>query len=187
MDDRRYFVDIFESIVERVQELYDTTNQEVPYCLYGHPLDVLGVLTEKDKSQVYKFKKYPVVILIQDFDEDHGNNITYGYNLPEIRVLIADLTQPTYHASQRYENIFKPILYPIYRHLLVAMNESIDIDTKDIDQISHTKTDRMFWGTQTSFGSDASVLNDYLDAIDITFRDINVFTTLGCVYNNLLT
>ena len=67
MDDRRYFVDIFEAIVDRTQELYDPDNLEKPYYLYGHYLDVLSVLIEKDKSDVFKFKKYPLIILIQDF------------------------------------------------------------------------------------------------------------------------
>ena len=183
MEDRRYFVDVFGAIVDRVQELYDTVDQEKPYYLYGHYLDVLNILTEKDQSQTYKYKKYPLIILVQDFNENHGDNITYAYNLPEIRVIITDLTKSTYHADQRYTNVFKPILYPIYRYLLVAMDESLDIDAKDIDQIQHTKIDRVFWGTETAFGSDSSVLNDYLDAIDLTFSNINVFKTSDCIYN----
>ena len=62
------------------------------------------------------------------------------------------------------------------------MDESLDLGTKDVDQISHTKTDRVFWGTQTEFGSDAAILDDYLDAIDITFNNIEVFLTSNCIY-----
>jgi hypothetical protein len=182
MEDRRYFVDIFGAIVGRVQELYDTVDQEKPYYLYGHYLDVLKVLTEKDQNDTFKYKKYPLIILIQDFQENHGENLSYGFTLPNIRVLITDLTDPDYHADQRYTNVFKPVLYPIYRYLLIAMDESFDIGTKDIDQIPHTKIDRVFWGTQTEFGSDASILDDYLDAIDLTFNNIEVFQTNNCIY-----
>ena len=175
MSDKRYFVDIFESIVQRVQELYDTVNNPVekPYYLHGHILDIIAVLSERDDSNVWKFKKYPLIALIEDIEEDDRFPIIYEYVCGP-RVLIIMDTSPDYHAADRYDNVFKTVLQPIYDNLIEAMDENLDIYNDKYD-LQSTKVNRVYWGNQEEFGVGAHILNDYLDAIDIRFRDIKVF------------
>ena len=51
-------VDIFSDIVSEVQKVYDPAGFEKPYYMHGHPVEIATILSEKDASSVYKFKKY---------------------------------------------------------------------------------------------------------------------------------
>jgi len=72
MADRRYFIDIFDEMMVQIQALYDTTNQEEPYAIFGDKNEVITILKEKDENSEYKFKKYPLLILYRGFSEPRG-------------------------------------------------------------------------------------------------------------------
>lgn len=177
--DTKYFVDVFGDIVSNVRSEYDLVSGEKPFYLYGHILDILERLSTKDRSSTLKFKKYPLIALIQDFEEQTEGWSKYGYTLPEIKVIIVAKTLPGYDSTTRYAKTFKPTLYPIYDLLLTKIGESnfIDVQTSHIQK---SKFDRVYWGREKIFGVDGHVFNDYLDAIEIRFKNLQVFKHSNC-------
>ena len=178
--DSRYFVDVFGSVVDDVQALYDTIDEEKPYYMYGHILDVLKRLTVKDTDSTEKFKKYPLIVLIQDFEEQSVGRGIFEYELPEIKVVIVTDTDPNYTSDLRYTKTLKPILYPIWWNLLTSIVKSDYFDITSEDDIEKSKFDRVYWGRETIYGVDGSALNDHLDAIEIRFKNLKVKKHNNC-------
>jgi len=178
--DTRYFVDVFGDIVSNVREQYDPVSDKEPYYLYGHILDILDRLSIKDESSTLKFEKYPLIMLIQDFEEVSIGRGAYEYNIPEVKVIIATETDPDYDSTKRYENTFKPILYPIWEYLLKSIVRSDYLNITSIEDIEYSKFDRVFWGKESVYGVTSNNLNDYLDAIEIKFKNLKLKKYLNC-------
>ena len=171
MAESKYIVDMFDDIVSRVRALYDTDNNLQPYYDHGHPISIRNKLTAKDGNKVYKFRKYPLVALIQDIPEAHLQDLAFAYEFTP-RVVILAPTDKNYTEQERYTNVFKTILYPIYELLI---NEVLDYELFYFDSyVAHEKYDRVYWGTSNIFGNEATGFNDYLDGIELIFEPIKV-------------
>ena len=152
-------VDIFADIVANVRADYDPTNNEIPYYMHGHPLEIATIISEKDASNTHKFKKYPVICLYQDFDENWAGSSVECRNL---NIAIITETKVEYEASERYQDTFKNELYPIFDLLKKHIERSKYLNMY-VGDITFTKTDRLFWGR-----NEQSVINDFIDAIEIS-------------------
>ena len=143
----------------------------MPFYDYGHRREIAQRLTEKDSADApFKYQKYPLIALRLDTEEDHSDGvIRYNLNL----AIIAS-TEVTYSAGQRYEKVFKPVLYPIYEQFLKALGDSgLFWWDANRDEPPHTKVDRLFWGTAGAEGNESKIFNDNLDAIEILNLRIN--------------
>lgn len=165
----RPVVDLFGEIVSKVNDslIIDLQSKDnlitgVHYE-HGHILEIINTLTQKDQSNEYRFKKYPLVALLQDFEERN----TFEYVEANLNVLIIKGTMQDYTAKQRYDFNFRPFLYPIYKELLKRISKTGYILSYAPQRISHTKIDRVFWGAQGRYGNTAHIGNDFLDAIEI--------------------
>ena len=173
------FVDLFGLIVKDVREQYDPEDCLKPYYLHGHPLEIIKTLSDKDKDPNSKYRKYPLVILLQDFEEIRGVNPSWTMEVSP-RVLIVEQTKRSFSSDERYRENFKPVLYPIYELLLESIAEYGLFGVAAPDQIDHKKTDRLFWGREGLYGTKGNVFNDYLDAIDIKFNRLPVNRKENC-------
>lgn len=133
---------------------------KAPYYQYGHIREIVKVISEKGKSKVLKYQKFPLIILPQDFEED----MQEMYSDATLDLIILNLTQPNYVAADRYENNFKPVLYPLYAKLKRAIDVSSYVDWVEPD---HNKTDRLYWGNAGLYGNDGNIFNDWIDAVEI--------------------
>jgi len=141
------------------------SNQSLmPYYMYGHRLELVNRLKEKDKDSVYKYQKYPLIALRMDINEvNSGDLINYSLNLA-----ILNYTEKKYNAEDRMTNVFKPILYPIYERFFIELRESgLFFWDKYQDKPDHTKVDRPYWGVSDSEKNSALIFADPLDAIEI--------------------
>jgi hypothetical protein len=178
MAENKYFVDVFGDVVAAVRAEYDTTNNEEPYYMYGHPREIAQRLDLKNRDDVEKFKKWPLVVLITDFSEDHDSDQDYSYEVSPT-VLIVTNTNENYRSEETYENTFKPILYPIYEELLNQLRLS-NYFKKPGQLIEHEKIDRLFWGTSGAQGNEGLIFNTFLDAIELNFSSLKVFEDYTC-------
>ncbi len=176
--DSRYFVDVLGSVVDNVKLLYNS--EEKPYYMYGHILDILKRLTIKDTDDSEKEKKYPLIILIQDFEEQSAGRGVFEYTIPEVKIVIVTDTNQNYTSDLRYQYSFKPILYPIWQYLLASIAKSDYFDVTSIEDIEYSKFDRVFWGKEAVYGVDGSIFNDHLDAIEIRFKDLKIKKYNNC-------
>ena len=152
-------VDIFADIVTEVQKVYDPAGLEKPYFMHGHPVEIATILSEKDASDVYRYKKYPAICLFQDFDENWSAD---SVECPSLNIVIITDTKAEFEASERYQSTFKDELYPIFSILIEKIKSSKHLDMHR-DQITFIKTDRLFWGRNNQ-----AIMNDFIDAIEIS-------------------
>lgn len=170
---KEYIVDMFDEIVTRTRSSYDLENGLEPYYDYGHILDILAKLSNKDRHDIYKFQKYPLICLITDIEQNISTEQSILYEFSP-RILILAQTNKNYTSQERTENIFKNILYPIYNQFIIDLANYEHFDFKPTNYIPHSKTDRYSWGASGVFGNIGVIFNDYLDGIELIFNSIKV-------------
>lgn len=169
------FVDMFEKVVVKMRGTFDDTFDETfgsgaPYYMYGHPLEVANRLLKKDTAGAsVKHKKYPLIAVIMDMEEDFVNEM-YKYNA---HVLILMKTEGKYETPERYTKVIKPILYPIYFKLLDGLRKSGDFTWSGGKYPEHKKFDRPLYGTVGANKNFKNIFNDPLDAIELVDLKIN--------------
>jgi len=185
-----YIVDIIGDVVNNVRdEILQTiiTNENAALApdeqsfintinyQYGHKLELLETLKQMDQdaSGQNKFLKYPLVYLVQDFVEDRGKQPGI-YAETSLNILIMHQTEPTHKITDRYNKVFKPVLYPIYYSLINQINQSRFVNQGNEDLIPHTKIDRAFYGKKGLGGNEKNALNDFVDAIEIVNLDLKI-------------
>lgn len=179
MSDAVYIVDIIGSIVDDVRADYTPPsgyNESAPFYMYGHPLEIIQTLSQKDKHSTLKYQKYPLIALFQDFEERKGASQAVNSDV-SLNIVIAVNTDKNYRSDQRYTNTFKTILYPLYNLFLEKIAASNHFGVTE-GNISHTKTDRVYWGKQGLYGNEGNIFNDYLDAIELTNLELSIFNNV---------
>ena len=173
-----YWVDIFEEIVDDVRSDTDkpaTLDTDEPFYMYGHPKEIIKTLAKKDRHDVQKYNKYPIIALFQDFTETMGEHQAVQSRVEDLNIIIATNTSQDYTSAERYTKTFKPTLYPLYDLLIKHILKSKWFRNVDPGLVPHTKTDRVFWGR-----SDKNVFNDRLDAIEINNLTLELRLKQNC-------
>jgi len=141
-----------------------------PYFMDGHLLDISNRLVEMDVSaENFKYKKYPLIVLIQDIKMQKFDGPKVEADL-DFRIV--DNTEVSYDTKDRREKKFKPILDPLYSKFIKAIDDfiGIDITSEDWEVIR-----RYYWGSSLN---DQNIFADFLDAIEI--NQIKTQITLTC-------
>ena len=89
----------------------------------------------------------------------------------QIKRFILFIMRPGYYIADRYEQVFKPILLPIYDSLIKRLIHTGNFAFKP----THSKQNLMYWGENNE-----NFVNDYIDAIHITNLNLGVFKT-NCI------
>lgn len=141
---------------------------DYPYFLYGHLIDIVNKIGEKNKSSIQKSQAsiYPLVILPLDVKRKKGSSPVVLTEMT-INPIICMRTNPDYDAEQRKDNSFDPILTPLEVKFDQALIASPYIIGTTAEEFEHDATDRNFWGRQAIYGVDGGILDDHLDAIEI--------------------
>lgn len=168
--------EIISDIVANVREEYDTAENEKPYFLHGHPLEIVQILSKKTSSRNFKFKKYPLIALFQDFNESISGDIRTA----SLNIVICTNTKNDYEASERYQDTFLNELYPIFDLFMKHFKRSPYIQTLP-GNLSYTKIDRLYWGRTGLYGNEGNIFNDFIDAIEI--QNLNASFLLDCQIN----
>lgn len=165
-----YLVDIMTAIVQKVSDELEASIGAVHF-IYGHPVEAVNTILEMTKNPTSAAKKYPLIFMYMDFDEEHDGTIDQGVKV-SLRFALATWTDPKWKAAERYTNTFKPILYPLYDEFLYRIASSGYFLVTSENTIPHTKTDRPYWGSSNGQGN---VANDHCDVIELTNMKLNVF------------
>lgn len=144
---------------------------EIPFYKYGHRVEIAKRLDEQNRDTDKKNKKYPLIALRLDTTEKVYDGI-WHFNL---NIAIANWTDKNYNAEQRYDQVFEPVLYPLYLRFLEALRQSgLFFWPEEHGKIPpHEKIDRLFWGTAGSEGNEKKLFSDPLDAIEIIGLQLN--------------
>jgi hypothetical protein len=174
-----YIVDIFRDIVERVstnltEQLQSADgNMTGVHYLTGHYTEIKERLASKSNSITQKLDRYPLVCLFQDFVERKGLQSGY-YCEATLQLMIVHHTRKEAYNEDRYNNVFRPILYPIYEDLMKQIVKCKLIIDENVSLLAHDKIDRPHWGNPAAYGNNGYLLNDVLDGIEIRNLKITV-------------
>jgi hypothetical protein len=163
----KYIVDIIGNVVASIR------TGETPYYLYGHPIEVVNTLSEWTKSPTLKMKKFPLIVLFQDFEEQKGKHQSINSSV-SLNMVICMNTLPSYKSHDRYDATFKTVLYPLYDLFISKLATCGYFHNASESLISHVKIDRVFWGKSGLNGNTANAFNDYIDAIEIKNLDLDI-------------
>lgn len=167
--------DIFKDITIAIQAEYGNP----VYFMHGHRVEIVNILSEKDKSDVHKFKKYPVIILHHDIKKVH-NSPNYAAEC-DVNIVIATESDVKFDSDDRYDNSFKTELYPLLDLFIEQIESSSKIvSTMDGSDFAMTTTDRLYWGKQSIAGNTANSLNDAIDAIEIDLKFNLLYDVTPC-------
>jgi hypothetical protein len=182
-----YIVDVIGEIVAAVQAAMLTTIQENETAALGrttietvnyqkgHKVELIQTLMEMDRANAYQAKKSPLIYLVQDFTEKRGRKVG-EYTEANLNIIIAHQTESTRKVDDRYTKVFKPVLYPLYYELLEQIAKHPLIFQANGDDITHDKTDRLYWGrVAAGGGNDQNKLTDFVDAIEITNLNLKFY------------
>lgn len=186
-----YVVEDIGTIVDQVKEKWLTMDSDeftmdnatltmdggdAPYYLYGHRLDISNRLDRMGQDKVNKYRKYPLIALRMDIDEEIIGDVT-RLNL---NIALMKKTSKQWSTVERYQNNFKQSLIPLYELFMDTLRDSgLFMWEGEIERAPHTRIIRPYWGTVSSppsEGSDKNVFTDPLDAIEIINLRINQHT-----------
>jgi len=180
-----YIQDVFKMIIQKVSiemmPILTALNAEKGYNLtgvhfqYGTGYEIIETLNQMSKNDS-AINKYPLVCLFLDVEERFGTDAGIYSEIPQLRIAICNSTDSNFKAYQRDEENFKPILTPIYQSLLRHMQYEGAFMFPSIG-FAHNAKRNYFWGREGVYGKEGAIFNDKLDAIEITFRDLKIYST----------
>lgn len=159
VSNKRIFADVFGDIVSNVRSEYDTGNVK-PYYIFGNTLAIQKEIVEKTLQS-----RYPLVILGIDSDylEVDINQRQYEVSF---NCWIVDETKVEWFTSDRFEQVYKTVLFPIYTILLQKMQFSEYVESFGIQGLKPQVKLYPYWGDT------GNTLTDPLDAIGIKFNNL---------------
>ena len=150
-----------------------------PYYEHGHILEIANTLNKRDKG-IYTYQKYPLIILFQDYTVSKSIDNDAVHGTTSARLAIANLTKPDLTAKDRYDRNFRDVLYPLYDSFIEAIVNSDNFNTSPVHPyVNHNLTDRLYWGSNLD-ANNANVLNDYIDAIELTNLELEIINGNNC-------
>ena len=139
---------------------------------HGHPVDVFDQLKRMAENKDFKLRKFPVIALIHDFEEDIGAAITET----PVQIVLAVRSEAKYTAAERYDNSYDgKRLTKIYERFVEYLR--YDNSTYFRPQDITSKIDRLYWGKEGALGGVANKAYDLIDAIEL---NINLKTFETC-------
>jgi hypothetical protein len=143
------------------------------YYEHGHPIDITNKLMELNSGN-YNYRKYPLIVLLQEFDEVKDVDRDGLYSIANPDIVIVNLTGKNIHVEDRYDLNFRTVLYPLYNSFLKQMSKCKYFLTKGNAVFSHTVREAPYYGTEGSSGNTANGFTDQLDGLKINNTSIKV-------------
>jgi len=166
-------VDVVGDVVEMVRYEYDPSLSEKPYYLHGHPLEIVNILKVKTESgSELKFKKYPLIVLLEDFDDDGPAGVFA--NRAKVDILFITHTNKDYNATQRYTNSFDAVLTPLYDLFVKHMKRKTGVHI-DHQKLNGKVVNHLFWGKKGLYGNEGSQFDDFIDCKEITGLELKIY------------
>jgi len=151
----------------------DSWKALAPYYDHGHPIDITNKLLELNSGN-YQYRKYPLIVLLQEFDEVKDIDKDGLYSVASPDIVIINLTGKNIHVEDRYDLNFRTVLYPLYNSFLKQMSKCKYFLTKGNAVFSHTVREAPYYGTEGSGGNTANGFTDMLDGLKINSTSIKV-------------
>jgi hypothetical protein len=168
-------VDFIRSVVNKTSLAVQKDIGKQVFYFFGHTQEINNTLSSYSNTEQFRKQKYPAISLIMDFVEKR--NPRPGIEVEtRIQLLIVDGSNKDDRAADRYEKVFKPILYPIYENFIKQLQNDSNVWTPLNGFIPHEKIDRpLISGLRVNTPTgDKNLFNDHLDAIEINKLQLTI-------------
>jgi hypothetical protein len=128
---------------------------------FGYLIELQQTIADWGKTNEFARKKYPLIWLRQPVTITRDSSGYYG-KVENLSLFIIVSTDPRLKATERMETVFKPIIYPIYRKVLQAIDLLSDKIQMEYFR-PHTITDRYYWGD-----AQKQEVGDAVDCLEIS-------------------
>ena len=152
-----YLPDILSSIVDRIAE------EQPVYFMFGNWQELCNDLTEKGQIKSLEDKKYPLILLHNDYSEVITGKIV---EVNGLKVYIIAQSEKEYSTQDRFEKTYANVLNPLYKFLMKRLKMDTSV-IKDVTNIKHERKDLYY----LYVGDKINRLPDFLDAIELQFPD----------------
>lgn len=181
MTQQVYIVDIFRDVVSIVSGKLLAKLQAVGPLIttvqydYGHINDINErILARQQNGGVMN----PMVLLIEDYKTTHGKMGFTGVS--NVKIIIVYLSKADITRQQREDNVFRPVLYPIYFEFLKQLKLSGMFNIYDVTKIQHEQINRPHWGDPYLYGNKEYPLKGVFDGIELNFTELEIYLS-NCV------
>lgn len=140
-----------------------------PFYFYGNKVDINKQLIQRDKDASTKTKKYPAIMLRLPSPKEMGSGLVHC----NINLAILDVTKNDWTSDDRFENVVRPILYPLYELFLDRLKKNGFMWEHGKTYPYHTQREVLYYGTEGSKGNEAHTFESPLDAIELINLKIN--------------
>ena len=143
---------------------------------YGHWVELTGRVDQINNNPMPAERaksNNPMVLLLEDTPIERGNTGYYGTG--NFTLLICKATQSKYTSQEREEVNFTPYLFPIYDELIHQIASYVGFVTTN--QVPHTMTPRKWLGRIGLYGQEGNIMNDFLDAVEISNLRLTINNT----------
>ena len=156
------------TVIENVVKACRDSGSDVPYFEYGHDVEIVNTLMEKDRNDIWKLKKYPAIFLFMPVTESRNEFESEC----EVNLVFVTDTKPEWKAKDRDQYVFEPVLIPLYNSFMANLKKSSELYISQAD--THEFTKHYYWGSSQT---GANVANDYADAIEVKGLKIKLYPT----------
>lgn len=176
MSEPVYIVDIIRDAVARTStrllarlQAIDATITRIGFE-YGHINDIRERLATADKSGI---NISPLVALIEDYRLRKGTLGMTG--VTDLKLIILHRSKADITRQQREDNVFRPVLYPIYNEVLNQLLKSGVFMETDVSQLRHDQINRPHWGDPALYGNTQYPLTYVFDGIEIANLQLTAY------------
>jgi hypothetical protein len=167
-------VDIIGDVVRATSARVQQKHGFEVFYQHGHIREISQTLQSYSATSEFRSRKYPAVFLLQDFAERVGAK--YGEVGVRLMLLIVAESGSEYRSPERYEKVFKPVLYPIYGELMRQIGKDARLSVP-YGGAPHDKVDRLFLSSalvEHTTKGEALLFNDHLDAIEVSGLELSI-------------
>ena len=171
-----YIVDVIRDVVTATSASLLTQLQAVDPLItkvwfeYGHRTDINERLITYQKSGI---NHCPMVCLFEDYKLKHGEKGLTG--ITNMTIIIIYYTSKSITRVQREENVFRPVLYPVYLEFLKQLKVSGKFSIYDETLIKHDQINRPHWGDLELYGNKEYPLKGVFDGIELNNLQLTTF------------
>lgn len=156
--------DTFKAITSQVA----TDLTRPVYFMQGHLPEIVDVLASMTQAREEAEKKYPLVALLRDIEEDMRYCASDVHTSFDAVLLILNITKREYRADERETNSFKALLHPICEKLIARVQTSHLFEQGRDFEIK--RIDKYYWGREQF----AAQLSDYVDCIEVKLSGLKI-------------
>jgi hypothetical protein len=171
MTETIYIPDLFASLITKISAQVGFT----VYFDHGHYDAVNKNLVYKDKSIDNK-DKYPLIWLVEPFDQRTASNQDYNCELSGLDILILMGTNADDSIDERKTKYFTPKLWPVARALKKQMVDSGLFQLLSDESIPYDYMKD--WYYQSGLSGKNNLFNDIIDAVQIKNLRLRVNPTV---------